>query len=105
MSYPALTCGWASYGGGRGRSAAVTASATYPSPSGRPSQATSFLGVVSGAGSCDAGASGGGGDVIASGERCEGVAEKRSEQRTTAYTGLLAHATDDPPRITLIYTE
>jgi hypothetical protein len=29
-----------------------------------------------------------------SGERCESVAEKRSKQRTTAYTGLLAHATD-----------
>jgi hypothetical protein len=31
---------------------------------------------------------------IASGERCESVAEKRSKQRTTAYTRLLAHAKD-----------
>jgi hypothetical protein len=31
---------------------------------------------------------------IASGGRCESVAEKRSEQRTTAYTRPLAHAMD-----------
>jgi hypothetical protein len=31
----------------------------------------------------------GDGTSIASGERCESVAEKRSKQRTTAYTGLL----------------
>ena len=31
---------------------------------------------------------------IASGERCESVAEKRSKQRTTVYTRLLAHAKD-----------
>jgi hypothetical protein len=31
---------------------------------------------------------------IASGERCESVAEKRSKQRTTADTRLLAHAED-----------
>jgi hypothetical protein len=31
---------------------------------------------------------------IASGERCESAAEKRSKQRITAYTGLLAHAKD-----------
>jgi hypothetical protein len=33
-------------------------------------------------------------DNTASGERCESVAEKRSKQRTTAYTRLLAHAKD-----------
>ena len=42
---------------------------------------------------------------IASGEECESVAEKLSKQRTTAYTGLLAHATDAQPRITLINIE
>jgi hypothetical protein len=42
---------------------------------------------------------------IASGERCESVAEKRSKQRTTAYTGLLAHATDVQPRMPLNNTE
>jgi hypothetical protein len=42
---------------------------------------------------------------IASGERCESVAEKRSKQRTTAYTRLLAHAMDVLSRITLINTE
>jgi hypothetical protein len=31
---------------------------------------------------------------IASGERCESVAEKRSKQRTTAYTRLLSNAKD-----------
>jgi hypothetical protein len=31
---------------------------------------------------------------IASGERCEIVAEKRSKQRTTVYTRPLAHAKD-----------
>jgi hypothetical protein len=41
---------------------------------------------------------------FASGERCESVAEPRSEQRTTAYTGLLAHATDAQPRVTPIST-
>jgi hypothetical protein len=33
------------------------------------------------------------------------LAEKHSKQRTTAYTGLLAHATDAQTRITLINTE
>jgi hypothetical protein len=43
--------------------------------------------------------------MLASGERCESVAEKRPKQRTTAYTGLLAHATGAQPRMTLINTE
>jgi hypothetical protein len=41
---------------------------------------------------------------IASGERYESVAEKRSEQRTTAYTSPLAHAADAQHRISLIST-
>jgi hypothetical protein len=43
---------------------------------------------------------------IASGERCESVAEKRSKQRTTAaYTRLLAHDKDAQPLVTLINIE
>jgi hypothetical protein len=55
------SCTWASCGGGRGRSAAVTMSATYPSPSGVISSGLLPWSNARGtsAGSCAAGTSGG----------------------------------------------
>jgi hypothetical protein len=42
---------------------------------------------------------------IGSGTEGKSVAEKRSKQRTTAYTRLLAHAKDAQPLVTLTNIE